>query len=380
MVRDRARTASRVLAVVALQVCATAHAQGDQRAAAREHFTKGVAAFDDRRFAEAADEFEAAYKLSPAFVVLFNIGQVDVALGRSVEAVDAFDSYLKQGGSSIGADRRQEVQREIEKQSARIGTIDVHTTPDGAEIRIDGKLAGKTPLARPLRVNAGKHSLEATLGEHTPQSRDLEVAGRADIRLDLALESLAAPAAAAAPPAASPTLPPVAPAPVAPLPAEHAATPADGAAPEPPPVVEKTFIERTYVEAPSIQQTARPTAAESSTGGTVQRIIGYVVIAGGLTTATIGGLLAFSGANQANDASNRLANAATPEQWDMAKPDYDAGKSKNQKGWAIAGVGTAVVIGGVVVLATAPSRSTTVGLGPWMTASNAGGLSVSGAW
>jgi PEGA domain len=365
MVSEPARTALRLLVLLALQTSATVFAQTDPRAAAREHFTKGVAAFDDRRFAEAADEFEAAYKLSPAFVVLFNIGQVDVALGRSVEAVDAFNSYLKQGGASIGAARRQEVQREIEKQTARIGTIDIHTTPDGADIRIDGKLTGKTPLEKPVRVNAGKHSVEATLAEHTPQARDLEVAGRADIRLDLALEPLAALAAAA-------------PAPIVPLPAEHPAV-ADSPAPEPP-IVEKTFIERTYVEAPSIQQTARPAGGESSTGGTVQRIVGYVVIAGGLTTATIGGLLAYSGANQANDASNRLANAATPEDWDKAKPDYDAGKSKNEKGWAIAGIGTAVVIGGIVVLATAPSRATIVGLGPWMTASNAGGMSLSGVW
>ena len=65
-----------------------ARAAEDPKAAARDHFQKGVAAFDERRFAEAGEEFEAAYRLSPAFVVLYNIGQVHVILGRSVEAAE----------------------------------------------------------------------------------------------------------------------------------------------------------------------------------------------------------------------------------------------------------------------------------------------------
>src|SRR5262245_8814518 len=106
-----------VLALVAVASAARAET-ADAKAAARARFEKGVAAFDERRFAEAAQEFEAAYKLSPAFVVLYNIGQVNVVLGRAVEAADAFDRYLKQGASAVSAERRREVEAEIEKQTA----------------------------------------------------------------------------------------------------------------------------------------------------------------------------------------------------------------------------------------------------------------------
>ena len=146
-----------------------ARAQADAKSAAHEHFAKGVAAFDDRRFGEAAEEFDAAYKLWPAFVVLYNIGQVNVALGRSVEAVDAFDKYLKQGASSVTAERRREVEGEIEKQTARIGTLSIRTFPEEAEVRVDGRFVGKTPLARAVRVNAGRHTIEAVLAKHAPR-------------------------------------------------------------------------------------------------------------------------------------------------------------------------------------------------------------------
>ena len=178
-----------VLVMSLVCVASRAGAQtADAKAAARTHFEKGVAAFDDRRFSEAAEEFETAYRLSPAFVVLYNIGQVDVILGRSVEAVDAFDKYLKQGASAVPADRRREVEAEIEKQTARIGTIAVRTFPDGAELRVDGALVGTTPLPKPVRVTAGHHTLAASLKGKT-EVRDVDVGGRAEIAIELRLEA-----------------------------------------------------------------------------------------------------------------------------------------------------------------------------------------------
>jgi tetratricopeptide (TPR) repeat protein len=336
-----------------LQAARPALAQSDNKTAARVHFEKGVSAFADRRFAEAAEEFETAYRMSPAYVVLYNIGQVSVALGRSVEAVDAFDKYLRQGASSISAERRQEVLAEIEKQRARIGTISVRTFPEGASIRLDGIVVGRTPLPAPLRVTAGRHSIEALLPKHNPESRELTVEGRANLALELTLEAIAAP------PVAAPTPP-------APAPREPAAerpfvyiAPAPAA---PPPAL---------VERPS--ERPAPTSSVS-----IQRIAGIVLLVGGLATATVGGITAYRGSNQANEARDRLATLMGNE-WDAAKVDYDAGKSRNQRGWIVAGVGTAVAIGGVVLMATVPERSTSVSLAPWGNAGN-GGLAMNVAW
>jgi len=122
----------------------------DSKAVAREHYQRGVAAFQANRFGDAAIEFRTAYQTSPAYAVLYNIGQVDVALGDAVGAVDAFEKYLEQGGNAIAKERRQTVEAEVEKQRARIGTTLLHVQPEGAEVRVDGKLIGKAPLSKPL--------------------------------------------------------------------------------------------------------------------------------------------------------------------------------------------------------------------------------------
>ena len=339
-------------------------ADADATAAAREHFRRGLAAYADERFAEAADEFDQAYKLSPAFKLLYNIGQVDVALGRSVEAVDAFDRYLKQGAAAIPEERRREVAAEVEKQLARIGTISIRTFPEGAEIRIDGGLRGRTPLARAVRLNAGRHTIEAVLSGYTPQSREIDVVGKGDSAIEMTLEAIALPA----------------PPPVAALPAPE---PPHPAAPSPP-VVEKLIIETPPSASGSVEKSQSdrsvPTVSSAPSPSTNwQRIGGIIVMAAGLSTATVGGIDAYRGANQENDAKTLLANATTDAAYDAALPAYNAGKSLNQRGWIVAGIGAAISIGGIVLVATAPEKSNTVSLASWVTAES-GGVVVRGAW
>jgi hypothetical protein len=304
---------------------------------------------------------------------------VNAALGRAVEAADAYDQYLKQGGSSVGAERRQEVRAELDRQLARIGTIAVHTSPEGADVRIDGKLVGKTPLAAPPRVNEGRHTVEAILVGYVPQARDVDVVGRSSAALELALvaaaPAAAPPVAAAAAAAATPAPPPEAPKEAAP----PAAAPAGGERP----VIGRIVIE-TPPSAPALESArAEPPAAAAAAGAAPavgwQRIVGLLVTAGGIATITVGGIYAYRGANQAADANQRLAAATTGAQWDAAKPDFDAGKSLNQRGWTIAGVGAGVLVGGVIVIASTPERRSTVALAPLL-APRAGGLSVDCAW
>ncbi len=350
-----------ILTVWAIGRASVARAD-DPKAAAREHFQKGVAAFDERRFADAGTEFETAYRLSPAFVVLYNIGQVHVILGRSVDAVDAFDKYLKQGASAVSAERRREVEAEIEKQNARIGTIAVRTLPAEAEIRVDGALVGRAPLPRPVRVTAGHHTVGATLAGHAPVVREVDIVGRNELALELTLEAVTADAPPPAP-APAPSPPPVIDKPVVEV-----------------PVIEKTVIERTYIETPAVEKRAPEPPRAQPASINVQRIIGYVVVAGGLATATTGGVMAYRGSNRSDEAKTRLSvPGLTDDEWNAALDDFNAGKAQNERGWIIAGVGAAITIAGIVVLATVPERSHYVSFAPWLTAGS-GGLAMNAAW
>ena len=250
--------------------------------------------------------------------------------------MEAFERYLREG-TAIPAERRREVEAELDKQLARVGAVTVRTVPTGAEIRIDARLIGKTPLPGPARLTAGPHTVQAVLAGYTTHIRDIEVAGRSPQDVELVLEKFTA-----QPPSAAPANPERAPA----------------------------RVEAEYqLPAPAV-----------SSGLSVQRLLGYTALAGGLATATVGGLIAFNGANQANDAKDKLAAAKTVEMWLRDKPDFDEGKRRNQLGWKIAGVGAAVAVGGVVLLATVPeTNGGSLVLAP-MVAAGSGGLVLEGVW
>jgi tetratricopeptide (TPR) repeat protein len=321
------------------------------RTDAKAHFQRGVSLFERRRFAEALDEFERAYQLQPAAPVLYNIGQVDVALGKPVEAVAAFERYLADGGDTIPDARRADVRAEIERQSAKIGELALLASESGAEVRVDGRVVGTTPFARPLRIAAGVHSVQVLRDGFKPFSRDVEVLGGTAARVDAALVPIApAPAPVpVAPPAPAPAPVPVA-APPPPLPA---APPA----PAPP---------------------AAPPARASS-----HDTVGWVVAGAGLvaTGAGVVAYLAGTGARDgAADDARRAAAAGDRAAYDSASSAFSSAKTTQVVGAAVGGVGVAALgVGAVMLLSSGEGTSAGATVAPWAVAGG-GGVTWRSAW
>ena len=331
-----------------------AAAEPDARAEARRHFDQGVAAFEQRRFGKAAREFQEAYQLSPHYSVLYNMGQVNVALGRPVEAVEAFERYLAQGGSTIPAARKAAVQAELETQRALLGTVAVQVEPAGAEIRMDGQAVGQAPLDRPVKVAAGQHTLMAFLDGYGVQNRELSVqpGEHVQIRIELASVPLAeatptAPGDAAAHPAVSP-------------PKSQPSYRAEPGRPKP---------------------VTRPSPESDPSTGSAQRIVGYALGGLGMVAAGVGVVLAVKGLDQADQAKSRKAAAGNEEEWKTANSEFQDAQSQHLLGWEVTGLGAIGIAGGVVLLATAPAARDGAAwwVAPWGTA-RACGLTGQAIW
>lgn len=67
----------------------------DKISTAREHFEHGSALFDLGSYAEAAHEYESAYKIKPDPALLFNIGQAYRLANDHASALRAYKSYLR---------------------------------------------------------------------------------------------------------------------------------------------------------------------------------------------------------------------------------------------------------------------------------------------
>ncbi len=152
-------------------------AEDDVRTRAGRHFAHALELVDEQRVEQAIAEFWRAYELEPRPVVLYNIGQANVLLGRPVEAADAFQRFLAEGGTSIDPKQRLAVEQELSRQLARIASVVIDVAPPGAEVRIDGVLVGRAPLDGPLRLAVGAHRLSLSLIGYQNIERSLSLAG-----------------------------------------------------------------------------------------------------------------------------------------------------------------------------------------------------------
>lgn len=154
---------------------------------ARQHFSAGVAHMQDpdgARYAEAYQEFLAAYKASPSWKILGNLGIAAMKLERDGEAVEAYSKYLQEGGEDIDPAEREQITRDMNTLKASLVTVTVDSAPAGAVIvdeRIPqtgnaivnryGPLSGPLPLG----IRAGKHRVTAQLEGYDSQVWEIEL-------------------------------------------------------------------------------------------------------------------------------------------------------------------------------------------------------------
>ena len=113
--------------------------------------------------------------------------------------------------------------------------------------------------------------------------------------------------------------------------------------------------------------------------GTRQRVASYLVGGAGLAGAALGTALIVSGWTQATSAKSR-GLVAVGEDYDRAKADHDAGRTRNWIGWGVGSAGLAAVVFGVVLYATTPKvTNRSVRITPGAMAEG-GWLIASGSW
>jgi hypothetical protein len=107
--------------VAAPPVVSTTEHGGDAPSArqiARERFAAGVSLASAGRYSEARAEFLKAHAALPHFIVLYNIGLVDIQLGNFASAAQFLRQYLAEGAGAILAEQRELVTREVERLDA----------------------------------------------------------------------------------------------------------------------------------------------------------------------------------------------------------------------------------------------------------------------
>ncbi len=210
--RRLSRRFAALAVVVSLSSAAGPASAQDAVAQAREHFGRGVANFDGRRYLQALEDFQRAYAVRPHPAVLVNIANCFVQLQRYPEAVIHFERYLAES-RNLPEDQRRETERALEDARTHIGELLFDIQPSGATVKVDGREVGRSPFSRPLVVPAGSHRVEVSAPGMQSQSRVVTVEGGMTANVRLSLSSSGGSAPPPPPPDVPPPPPPDAPPP-----------------------------------------------------------------------------------------------------------------------------------------------------------------------
>jgi hypothetical protein len=155
---------------------------------AARRFEHAIKLYEDSDYVLALAEFERVYELVPDYRVLYNIGQVNIQLGRYARALRMLREYVSRGGNELPTDRRTAVQADLAFLEARTATVKVDVQPQGAEVSIDGAVVGTAPLAEPIVVDVGERKVQARSSGYITVGQTLTLAGGDWRQITLKLE------------------------------------------------------------------------------------------------------------------------------------------------------------------------------------------------
>lgn len=168
------RTGCTCLFVSAVILAAPTWAWAD--AATDTAIDKGLDLREAGRDAEALEIFRQAYLQSKEPRALAQIALAEQALGQWVEAEAHLQQALATRDAWIDARRTplEGALAAIQKRLAKLTVVIPEV--EGAEIRINGKVVGRSPLAKPISVAAGSVVVQVEAEGYFPMSRSRELA------------------------------------------------------------------------------------------------------------------------------------------------------------------------------------------------------------
>jgi hypothetical protein len=131
---------------------------------ARELHGEGDVLYEKGDFARARAAYLGAWLLKKHWQIALNLGDTEVRLGLYRDAAEHLAYYLRESANAEpppppGGKKLYDEAR------AKVGALEITSDAGGAEIAVDGKVVGVTPLEDPIFVEPGEHTIEARRGE-----------------------------------------------------------------------------------------------------------------------------------------------------------------------------------------------------------------------
>ena len=160
-------------------------------------FQKGKALYQSGKMREAYDALRAAWASKKSFDIAGNLGTVELGLGMYRDAAEHLAYGIRTFPSTGNKKHLAATKQQFDDVRGQVGALMIKVSVDGAEVRIDGKPIGRSPIQDEVFVEPGERTIEVKLlgYESAKQSVKILKGGSQSIALS--------PVLAVAPPVAS---------------------------------------------------------------------------------------------------------------------------------------------------------------------------------
>jgi hypothetical protein len=164
---------------------------------------------EQRKFAEAETLLLEAWGLNPTYDLANNLGAVECQLNKLTKCAE-FLTYALRTWPISDPKSRQGTEAILNQALKSVGQIRITTNVAGAQIELDGKVVGTTPMVDPLFVEPGSHTVKASLDKYLSDSKSVELKKGASSAVDLKLNDVpVAQPTGTAVATSAPTVPPI---------------------------------------------------------------------------------------------------------------------------------------------------------------------------
>lgn len=132
-------------------------------------------------------QYEAANKAAPSAEALEGIANARYQLKQDGEAYAAYDELLKTYGAKLAKPKKTTAEARLKELEARTAPLTIVASEAGAQVSIDDKPVGTTPLPGPVRVSTGPHRVRIAKEGFSPvdQVPSVQAGGaKVDVKLE----------------------------------------------------------------------------------------------------------------------------------------------------------------------------------------------------
>lgn len=137
------------------------------------------------KYADALRLYEESLRLVPNPALHYNRGRAFEALERTVEAIEAYETFLREAPAELRA-KTAGLAEHVEALRRKTAKLALDVDVAGARVRLRQIVLGTTPL-EPVRVNAGPATIDVEADGYVSHRADLELAPGSELALRVRL-------------------------------------------------------------------------------------------------------------------------------------------------------------------------------------------------